>query len=131
MYYPVGILDLNTLIGQSINLNALRKVPQYIYVGDIDRNDALDTRGFPEDEKQEICALLDCSPEPFISQRWPIAEQIYNSVNFSDEFVVYPGVAHTITPEMFDDLLTFFEANRPVATKKMNPSIMLLLLGDP
>jgi Bacterial Ig-like domain len=130
MYYPVGVLDLDTIIGQSVNLSSLRKVPQYIYVGDQDRNDALDTRGYPEEEKQEICALLDCSPEPLIYLRWPISEQIYDSVNIANDFVVYPGVAHTITPEMFSELFMFFEARKPVAAK-FNPAVLILLLNDP
>ena len=88
------------------------------------------THSDPEDEKQEICALLDCSPEPFIYRRWPIAEQIYSSVNITNEFVVYPDVAHTITPEMFDDILTFFEAHRPVGAT-INPSNLFLLLSEP
>ena len=129
MHYPVGILSLDTLTGKSVNLIGLRKVPQYIYVGGTDRNDALDTRQFPEDEKQEICDLLDCSSEPLISQRWPLSETIYKSVNIENDFVVYPNVAHTITTEMFQDIGAFFEAHRPQPAV-MNPAIPLLLLDD-
>ena len=107
--YPVGIFDLATLTGSSFDLNALRNVPQYIYVGNLDQNDALDTREFPPDEKNAICALLDCRPNPYISDRWPIAEEIYDSVQASAEFKVYPDVGHTITGQMLTDILQFFE----------------------
>ena len=109
--YPVGIFDLATLTGIDFDLNALRNVPQFIYVGNIDRNDALDTREFPVDEKNAICTLLDCRPDPYISDRWPIAEQIYDSVQARAEFKVYPDVGHTITGQMFTDIRQFFESH--------------------
>jgi hypothetical protein len=130
MYYPVGHLDLEALIGVPVKLNLLQKVPQYIYVGGLDRNDALDTRAFPEEDRQAICTLLDCSLNPLLADRWPIAEQMHAAVNIPNTFVVYPGVAHTISAEMFSDLLAFFEAHKP-STTGTNPSIPLLLLGDP
>lgn len=111
--YPVGIADVQSLTGQPVDLAGLRKVPQYIYVGDQDTNDALDTRGIPQDEKDIICAYLNCNPAPQISNRWPISEEMYNSVGSSNEFVIYPTVAHTITGVMFEDILQFFKRNRP------------------
>ncbi len=109
--YPVGVFDVEQLVGKPFDLETFKKVPKYIYVGDVDTNDALDVRDMPQ-YKNQICALLDCSTRPFISSRWPIAEQMYNSVGASGQFVVYPGVVHTITTRMFDNLHTFFEQNK-------------------
>ncbi|NLD35296.1 MAG: hypothetical protein GX654_00320 [Desulfatiglans sp.] len=94
-----------------------------------DRNDALDTRWFTGNDKDMICNLLDCIQEPLISQRWPLSNTIYESVGISNEFVIYPGVTHTITTEMFNDLLRFFEAHRP-PPNRANPAIFMLLLDD-
>jgi hypothetical protein len=110
--YPVGIADVQSLTGQPVDLAGVRRVPQYIYVGDNDTNDALDTRGLPPDETAVICAHLGCGPIN-ISTRWPIAEEMYESVGISDQFVIFPGVAHTITDQMFDDVLHFFMAFKP------------------
>ena len=129
MRYPVGVADLRSLVGAALDVEAVRKVPQYIYVGDLDRNDALDTRSFPQAETDAICALLDCRPEPYISNRWPIAEDIYTSVDMFNEFVIYPGVAHTISAEMFSDLLNFFRRHKAARTN-INSATQLLLLGD-
>jgi hypothetical protein len=126
--YPVGIADIETISGTVFDLSAFRNVPQYIYVGDLDRNDALDIRGFPQDEVDAICALLDCRPDPYISDRWPISEQMYSSENVSNQFVIYPGVAHSISGEMFNDLLKFFRSHKLVGAR-VNPGIHLLLLG--
>jgi hypothetical protein len=129
MRYPVGVADLAALVGSSLNLSAFRRVPQYVYVGDLDRNDALDTRGMPESEKNAICALLDCRPEPYISNRWPISEAIHRSVNVFNGFVIYPNVAHTITETMFNDLLGFFRKYKP-SRGRANAPMNLLLTND-
>jgi hypothetical protein len=123
--YPVGIFDLATLTGSPFNLNGLRNVPQYIYVGNLDQNDALDTRGFPPEEKNAICALLDCRPNPYISDRWPIAEQIYDSVQARAEFKVYADVGHTVTTPMFTDIRQFFENHD---TTRINLANIILIL---
>jgi hypothetical protein len=115
--YPVGMADVETLSGKPFNLDAFRQAPFYIYVGDIDNNDALDTREFPQNEVNAICSWLDCDPLPWIADRWPISETIYDSVNADGQFVNYPRVAHTITEEMFTDIGNFFEQHRtPVVT---------------
>lgn len=127
--YPVGIAGLADLIGKPFDLATLRKIPQYIYVGDQDQNDALDTRVLPEDEKEAICDWLDCGPLPYISKRWPHSQEIYESVQANAQFVVYPGVAHTITRQMFDDVQNFFESHMPEKTKAL-PGVLMLLLDD-
>jgi hypothetical protein len=74
---------------------------------------------------------LDCRPEPYISDRWPIAQEIYDSVQASAQFVTYPGVAHTITFEMFEDVKNFFASHKPLNVKPASggilPAIYLLL----
>jgi hypothetical protein len=115
--YPVGIADVESLTGRPFNLETYKRVPHYIYVGDIDQNDALDTRGFPPDEVSAICSWLDCSPLPWIADRWPISETIYDSVDANGQFVIYPRVGHTITDQMFSDVKNFFNQYRyPIVT---------------
>jgi hypothetical protein len=127
--YPVGIAGLAELVGKPFDLATLRKVPQYIYVGDQDQNDALDTRVLPENEKTAICDWLDCGPLPYISKRWPHSQEIYESVQANAQFVIYPGVAHTITRQMFDDVQNFFQSHKPEKTKAL-PGVLMLLLDD-
>jgi pimeloyl-ACP methyl ester carboxylesterase len=110
--YAVGIGDLEALTGEAFDLETFRQVPLYIYVGDVDTNDALDVRGMSTDEKNQVCQLLNCSPNPVLAQRWPLAEAMYDSVGANAEFVVYPGVGHTITSQMFEDMAAFFREHR-------------------
>ncbi|HHO47755.1 MAG TPA: hypothetical protein ENN06_04780 [Desulfobacteraceae bacterium] len=135
--YPVGIADLNSLVGQPLNLTALRSVPQYIYVGDKDENDAVDFSDGFDDVDREIIDKLFGDGIPYIFERWPHAEAIFRSVNCNTQFVIYPDVAHTITPAMFEDLRRFFASHKfdeeqpaPVPSGPLLPGVLLLLLGD-
>ena len=111
--YPVGISDLQALVGKPFDLQTFRTVPQYIYVGDIDDNDAVDfTDGFDPEDKELIDTLFG-DGVPYIAERWPHAQEIFDSVQSSAQFVIYPGVGHTITQQMFDDLKLFFEKYHP------------------
>jgi hypothetical protein len=110
--YAVGISDVETLSGTAFDLDTFRLVPLYIYVGDLDTNDALDTRGMTTDERNAICQLLNCGSNPVLAQRWPLAQAIHESVGANARFVIYPGVGHTITPQMFSDLQAFFREHR-------------------
>ena len=111
--YPVGIADLQSLVGQPFNLNAFRAVPQYIYVGDIDSNDAVDYEDGFDDVDRDIINRLFGDGSPYIVERWPHAEAIFNSVQSSAQFVIYPGVGHVVTSQMSADLLQFFQRYHP------------------
>lgn len=107
--YAVGIQDVEALTGTAFNLQAFRQVPLFIYVGDQDTNDAIDLRGVPQSEQSQFYALISFPQDPFLANRWPIAEAIYDSVNANARFVVYPGVAHSISSQMYADILAFFK----------------------
>ena len=110
--YPVGIADLASLVGTGFDVDTFRMVPQYVYVGDVDGNDAVDfSDGFDQVDRELIDELFG-DGSPHIAERWPHAEEIFDSIGSAGEFVIYPGVAHAISPEMFQDLKAFFETHR-------------------
>jgi pimeloyl-ACP methyl ester carboxylesterase len=110
--YPCGISDLASLVGAGPNLPAFNQLPLFIYVGSVDTNDALDTRGMTTAERAAINALLKYPTDPFIANRWPTAEAIYRSVGSVATFKTYPGVAHSYSVEMINDMVAFFAAHR-------------------
>jgi len=122
--YPVGIADIESLTGKPFDLADFKKVPQYIYVGDKDTNDALDTRNFPQNEINVICTNLNCNALPLLVERWPVSKEMYESVGINNRFVIYPNVAHTITTQMFEDILQFFKRYKG---QKSMPWLNLLL----
>jgi len=111
--FPVGIADLADLTGTPFDLEAFRQVPQYIWVGDQDTNDAVDfIDGFDPVDQQLIYDLF--GDVEYVAERWPVAEEVFDSAGAAAQFRVYPGVGHEYTDSIIEDLRAFAEANRPV-----------------
>jgi hypothetical protein len=110
--YPCGISDVATLVGEAPNLAAFVQLPLFIYVGSIDTNDAYDIRGMPTATGAAIKVLLNSPADPYIANRWPTAAAIYRSVGSVAVFKVYPGVGHSYSTEINNDLVTFFASHR-------------------
>lgn len=106
--YPVGVADLQQLVGQPFNAAVFRTVPLQIYIGDQDLNDALNyTDGYDPEDAALIKELFG-GPPPFM--RYPGVESAYASIHSSTQFVVFPGMAHQWPDWAF--LKEFFERNR-------------------
>ena len=81
-YDPERISDLEALTGKQIDLQTYFKVPLYLYVGDQDGN--------------------------YDADLWLLASSSMNRRGHA-HLVLYPGVGHTITGEMYADLGDFFQ----------------------
>lgn len=82
-YDTQRISVLETITGEQIDLDTYFKVPIYLYVGDQDGN-------YDED-------------------LWQTARQFYESAGANVQLVLYPGVGHTMTAQMWSDIRSFFE----------------------
>jgi len=94
--YPIGIADLFQLVGYSFDMENFKNTPLYLYLGDQDTNDALPYN-------VTLNTYIGTTPV----SRWPIAEEIYNSLGCNCEFVLYPGVGHEITNQMDGNVKSF------------------------
>lgn len=110
--YPCGISDLAALVGTAPDVAAFSRVPLFIYVGSVDTNDAYDVRGMAAAERTAIMALLNAPQDPYIANRWPTAQAIYQSIGSVATFRVYPGIGHGYSTEMINDTATFFASHR-------------------
>lgn len=110
--YPMGVQDVQDLTGQPFDLQAFKQIAFYIYVGGMDTNDAFDVRGMTETEKNQVYQFLNFPQDPVLASRWPLAESIYQSVGANATFVIYPGIGHGISPDMWDDIAAFFSSHR-------------------
>lgn len=106
LIYPVGIGGLALIVGKDFDLEKFKLVPQYIYVGDQDDNDAVSCSD-NDGGGQLICALF--GDPQYIWERFQKAQQIFESVQARATFKIYPGVGHTITSEIYLDANKFFE----------------------
>ena len=106
--YPIGVADIEQLTGTEFDMEELRALPLYFYLGDMDTNDSVPySNGWDPEDQELIFEYFGETPV----ERWPIAEQIYESAGCNTQFVLYPGVGHEITPTMLADIRSFFLAN--------------------
>jgi predicted esterase len=102
--YPIGVADIKTVSGKKLDLENLRKVPMFVFIGDKDDNDSVPFGDSYDDVDRELInPLLGATPV----SRWEIAKQLYKDAGLNAEFRLYPGVAHTVNPAMRDDVRAF------------------------
>jgi hypothetical protein len=107
--YNVGIADVASLLGTPLDMAQVRAVPLYIYMGDADTNDSVPFNDSYDPEQRDLVnRLFGTTPVA----RWPHAEAIYAAAGMNATFVLYPGVGHSLTNQMLDDIADLFEASR-------------------
>jgi len=108
--YNVGIADASALLGTHLDMAAVRSVPILLYMGDSDTNDSVPfSDGYSDEQREQVFRLFGANPV----ERWPVAEAIYESAGMNSTFVLYPGVGHSISDEMYDDIADFFSGHIP------------------
>lgn len=102
--YPIGVDDFKTVSGEKFDLKTLQKVPLFIFLGDEDENDSVVFRdGYEERDEKLVFELFGKTPV----ERWEISKTLYEQAKLNAEFKLYPGVKHTITKEMLEDIMKF------------------------
>lgn len=107
--FPIGIADIETFTGRPFDEQAHRQIPQYIYMGYMDRNDTLPSRDAWSEKEANI--IREAIAEKMMPDRWQICQTIYREKLPCAQCVTYNGVAHGIKDEMESDLVKFFKAN--------------------
>lgn len=103
--YPVGIGDIKALTGKSFHLKAVAKVPQFLFLGTADTNDAVVyTDSFDEQARKLIFDKFGAT----LMARWPYTEQLYAKYLPNATLKLYPGIGHEQSPEMDADVWSFF-----------------------
>jgi predicted esterase len=106
LIYPIGTSDFKHLFGSNVDLEEYKKVPQFIYMGQNDKNDAvLFDDGYSRSERKIILKLLG---KELVPERFSKCESIYAQNKVNSTFRVYPGIGHETDKQVFNDVLTFF-----------------------
>jgi len=103
--YPIGVADIKLVSGKKLDLATLKKVPLFVFLGDKDTNDSVPfDDSYDQEDRDLINPLFGETPV----SRWAISEELYKKAGLNATFKLYPGVTHTITNEMRDDIRAFF-----------------------
>ncbi len=94
--YPVGTGDFKDTFGYEANLEAIKKVPLFFFLGDRDTNDFFGNNN-------QVNKYFGATP----ALRWPYSEQIYAASGTNSKFSLYPGVGHYVSADMLNDIEKF------------------------
>jgi dienelactone hydrolase len=106
--YPVGVADFKAVTGKKLHLQAVAKVPQFLFMGTADENDAVVySDSFDKQSKERVFELFGNT----LMARWPFTVDIYGKYLPKVEMKLYPEVQHKITDTMRQDCEIFFKKN--------------------
>lgn len=104
--YPVGVQDLPELTGAPFASQAWALVPQYVYMGAKDNNDAVAfADGYSAEERRTIHELLG---ERMMPERWQAVQALYRASGARVEFRTYADRGHGTDGAMHQDIEQFF-----------------------
>ncbi len=103
--YPLGINDLQNITDIHFDEKAYKKVPQFIYMGALDNNDAVQ---FDDAYSLEDRDIINSKLGKDVPGRWEKCQHIYIEENVAAQFRTYPNVGHGTTSEVNLDVTKFF-----------------------
>ncbi len=107
LIYPVGIYDFHDLFGKQFNRESYSEVPQYLFMGEKDNNDAVQFNdGYSDLDREIIPAVLGNSMMP---DRWNSCEKIFNDENINAVFMTYKNQGHRVDTTIKNDVVKFFK----------------------
>jgi hypothetical protein len=92
--YHVGIADVPEITGESVDLEALDAVNQFLYMGSDDENDTIPFDDAWTSEELRQTALL-VYGEDMITERFPFCQTAYERAGVSARFEIIDGVGHS------------------------------------
>lgn len=104
--YPVGLGDLEEILGEVIEMKKIRSIPLLFFQGEEDSRELVgDVFAF----EHEHTALIEKQFGTCIQERWSKAEAMYEEGGMDSEFVLIPQTGHWFSEEMEQLVLSFFQ----------------------
>ncbi len=103
--YPIGTNDFKKITGDNFNIDAFRKIPQFIYMGKSDENDAVQFDDAYNDNERKI---INDNIGSNVQVRYLECQKIYLKNNFYATFKTYENVGHWTTSAVNLDVIKFF-----------------------
>lgn len=105
--YPIGINDFKEIFGDKFDLDSYKEIPQFIYMGALDDNDAVQfDDAYTEEERKIINENLGSN----VQARYLECQKIYTKKNINAVFRTYEKVGHWTTAEVNLEVIKFFMA---------------------
>lgn len=103
--YPIGTNDFAEFAGKNFDIETYKSVPQYIYMGKLDENDAVQyDDAYDENERQ----IINDNIGRYVQERYLACQQIYKKNNITPIFKTYEGIGHWTTADIHLEVIKFF-----------------------
>lgn len=107
--YPLGTNDFFKITGHDFDSTAFQNLPQFLFMGELDDNDAAKFEdAYDEDEREIIYNVLGESMQP---DRWQRCINEYRKHGINAELKTYSNIGHEPNEIIKKDILTFLRAN--------------------
>ncbi|MBC7848853.1 MAG: hypothetical protein H7Y31_03915 [Chitinophagaceae bacterium] len=105
--YPVGLNDFSKIFGAGFDSAAYRQIPQFIYMGKLDENDAVQ---FDDAYSATERKIINENIGRRVQERYLKCQAIYLDKGINAKFKTFDKVGHWTTGEMNLDVIMFFLA---------------------
>lgn len=103
--YPIGINDFNKLFKSKFDAETYKSIPQFIYMGKLDDNDAVQyDDAYSESERRLINNYIADN----VQQRYLACQRMYRDHQINATFKSYENIGHWTTGEMNLEVIRFF-----------------------
>lgn len=103
--YPLGIHDFHKLFNKNFDLNKFKLIPQFMYMGKLDDNDAVQFDDAYNDIERNI---INTNLGSDVQKRYLKCQEIYKKYEVNAVFKNYENVGHWTTSEMNLEVIKFF-----------------------
>jgi hypothetical protein len=112
--FPLGTADFASILNRPFQVDAWRRVPQFIYMGACDTNDAVwFDDAYTEDQRKIIYKYLG---ERMQTDRWEKCQSLYREAGATVTFRTYPCIGHETNGRIEPEIAEFFRrASQPIA----------------
>ncbi|WP_372947542.1 hypothetical protein [Mariniphaga sp.] len=105
--FPLGVNDFQNLFGKPFNTDAFKNTPQFLFMGELDDNDAIPYEdGYDLDERELVFNLLGEEMQP---ARWQKCREIYEKENVNATIKTFPGIDHEQPESVKNEIVEFFK----------------------
>lgn len=103
--YPIGINDFEKLFGQKFDIETYRSISQFIYMGELDDNDAVQYNDAYSRKERKI---INGNIGETVQKRFRECQKLYVGANINPTFKTYENIGHWTTSEMNLQVIEFF-----------------------
>ncbi len=103
--YPIGINDYAILFHKNFDLNAYKSISQFIYMGNLDDNDAVQyDDAYSKNERN----IINNNIGRLVQERYLNCQKIYLENGINPIFKTYENIGHWTTADMNLEIIKFF-----------------------